>query len=223
MEIVSRRGWNARAPRSGIDTVAPSRRTEFVVHHSGGPVDQTPREIQDWCMDGRKFKDVDYNFLVNQDGKIFEGRGWNAVGSHTVGHNTTGIGVCVIGDNKLSAAAANALRRLYEEACRRSGKRLTPHVHGDLDQTSCPGTVIRLFVHRGGLAAPTPATARRNLEVTAPPMEGEDVKAVQRKVGAKVDGVYGPDTKRLVMMWQDNHSLATDGIVGPKTRASMRL
>ena len=51
---------------------------------------------------------------------------------------------------------------------------------------------------------------------------GEDVKLVQKIVGAKVDGVYGPETKRCVAIYQNIHRiypLPGDGIVGPHTWA----
>lgn len=52
---------------------------------------------------------------------------------------------------------------------------------------------------------------------------GEDVKAVQRIVGAHpVDGDFGPDTERKVKAWQSQHQLEADGVVGPATWAVIR-
>lgn len=50
---------------------------------------------------------------------------------------------------------------------------------------------------------------------------GEDVKAVQRVVGARVDGDFGPKTEGAVKTWQSKRGLTSDGIVGPKTAARM--
>lgn len=56
----------------------------------------------------------------------------------------------------------------------------------------------------------TPLTLRRG-------SKGEAVKRVQRVVGATVDGDFGPATESLVRVFQRDHSLLVDGVVGPKT------
>lgn len=49
------------------------------------------------------------------------------------------------------------------------------------------------------------------------------VQAIQKKVGAKADGVYGDYTQSRVKAWQKSHKLSADGVVGPKTWGAMRL
>jgi len=51
--------------------------------------------------------------------------------------------------------------------------------------------------------------------------ETEAVKAIQAKVGAKVDGNYGPQTRQFVRNWQAQNSCRPDGIVGPVTWKAM--
>lgn len=46
---------------------------------------------------------------------------------------------------------------------------------------------------------------------------GEAVKAVQSRVGATPDGVFGPATEGAVKRFQASHGLAADGVVGPQT------
>jgi len=45
---------------------------------------------------------------VCEDGRVYEGRGWNVRGSHTLGYNQISIGLCIIGDyrNRLPLTAA---------------------------------------------------------------------------------------------------------------------
>jgi Putative peptidoglycan binding domain len=50
---------------------------------------------------------------------------------------------------------------------------------------------------------------------------GAAVRAVQAKVGAGVDGIYGPHTEAAVRRFQAAHHLAADGIVGPRTWAAL--
>lgn len=50
----------------------------------------------------------------------------------------------------------------------------------------------------------------------------EDVKAVQRKAGIKVDGKYGPDTRVATIQLQKVYGLKGDGFPGPKTQAALQ-
>lgn len=153
MDIISRREWGARAPRSR-ETVAWATRTEFIVHYSEGPTTQTVRSIQDFHMGGRGWADVGYNFLVDIEGHIYEGRGWLTVGAHAPGHNESGIGVCMIGrDGDATAAAKRSIRWLYDEAFRRSGRSLKKLGHRDVYATSCPGDQLYEWV-RAGMPGP---------------------------------------------------------------------
>ncbi|KIH98005.1 MarR family transcriptional regulator [Streptomonospora alba] len=148
VHIIERSEWGARAPR-GRDHVSWDARTEFVVHHSAGPTTQTVRSIQDFHMDGRGWSDIGYNLLVDDAGNAYEGRGWEMVGAHAISHNTSGIGVCYIGQDSPTSAAKAAIRALYDEAGARAGRRLEPKGHRDVNETSCPGDNLHTWVHNG--------------------------------------------------------------------------
>ena len=47
--------------------------------------------------------------------------------------------------------------------------------------------------------------------------KGGDVKLLQKYMGVKQDGIWGPKTTEAVKKWQSEHGLVVDGIVGPKT------
>jgi len=73
-----------------------------------------------------------------------------------------------------------------------------------------------------GTAAP------RLLRLTAPPMTGDDVRALQQALlatGANlvVDGAFGPDTDTAVRQFQQRQAVGTDGIVGAATRSALGL
>lgn len=53
--------------------------------------------------------------------------------------------------------------------------------------------------------------------------EKELIKQIQKIVKVKVDGDYGPATKKAVLQWQRDHYLVADGVVGPKTFEAMHL
>lgn len=50
---------------------------------------------------------------------------------------------------------------------------------------------------------------------------GELVRQLQRAVGAKVDGQFGPRTEAAVREFQRRHDLVPDGIGGPRTWAAL--
>lgn len=139
VSIRSRASWGARVPRSR-QTVSWSQRQEVTLHYSYGPTSQTPRQIQNHHMDGNRWSDVGYNFLVDSDGVAYEGRGWDVVGAHAAPRNTQGIGVCYIGRDGMTDAAKRTVIALYDEACRRAGRTLDRKGHRDITSTSCPGT-----------------------------------------------------------------------------------
>lgn len=51
---------------------------------------------------------------------------------------------------------------------------------------------------------------------------GTEVRAIQRRVGARVDGAFGDKTKAAVERFQRKHGLKVDGIVGRQTVAALR-
>lgn len=68
----------------------------------------------------------------------------------------------------------------------------------------------------------------RLLSLRQPLLRGDDVAALQRLLGAlgfdagRVDGIFGPDTRRAVADFQRNAGLVSDGICGPDTSAELR-
>lgn len=50
---------------------------------------------------------------------------------------------------------------------------------------------------------------------------GDEVSRLQTALGITADGIYGRDTTRAVVAWQDAHGLTPDGEVGPLTWAAM--
>jgi hypothetical protein len=150
MIIVSRDEWNARPPRS-TTPLTLSKVQRFVVHYSGAPRSQTVREIQNYCMDTKGHNDIDYNAIV-KDGKHHIGRGWN-IGGHTLDHNSTSYGVCVIGrDGDATPQDMACVREIYDMVCARVGRQITKTDHRMVlgrDYTDCPGDELDAWVAAG--------------------------------------------------------------------------
>jgi peptidoglycan hydrolase-like protein with peptidoglycan-binding domain len=56
-----------------------------------------------------------------------------------------------------------------------------------------------------------------------PGARGERVRVVQRALGVRVDGVYGPNTTQAVRNFQSRNGLLVDGIVGSATRRALGI
>lgn len=233
--IISRSSWGARAPRAR-SYASWSSRVEFTLHYATGSTSQTVRQIQNFHMDGRGWSDVGYNFLVDKDGRVYEGRGWTVVGAHAAPRNVQGIGVCFIGDDNMTSAAKRSVVALYDEACRRAGRTLTRKGHRDINSTSCPGSKnyswwksssYRNVSGGGGSPAPSPSEPvyrREDRDGLLEPYEyGPEIGKLQRKLGVDDDEYFGPVTEKAVRAYQKKHGLSVDGIAGPETLGHMGL
>lgn len=54
------------------------------------------RLIQTFHMESRSWDDIGYNFLVGGDGAVYEGRGWDKVGAHTLGTYTIQLSAFIL-------------------------------------------------------------------------------------------------------------------------------
>ncbi|WMI34751.1 endolysin [Streptomyces phage Marav] len=155
VDIVSRSEWGAK-PWNGSPAYVPlSSRTEFFIHYDGGsPINytgvQVPRAIERTHIN-QGWAGVGYNFVIDQNGVIYEGRGWTKQGAHCPGHNISGLGVQIAigGDQEPSAKALAAARALYDEACRKTGRKLAKKGHRDGFATACPGKHLYAWVKAG--------------------------------------------------------------------------
>lgn len=162
MIIHARSEWT-RETFEKTPTVPWASRTEYMIHYEGGtPTTDTGaaamRHIHQIHLDNG-WSGIGYNFVIFQDGSIWEGRGWDKVGAHCKNHNAAGWGVQVHvgGSQQPSAAALASAAWLYGEACRRARKPLQKLGHRDGFATDCPGTQLYSWV-KSGMPAPPPAT-----------------------------------------------------------------
>lgn len=63
-------------------------------------------------MNQKGWNDIGYNFVVGEDGNVYEGRGWGTHGAHSTSYNSKSIGICIIGNfvGKLRRVSLYALR-----------------------------------------------------------------------------------------------------------------
>jgi N-acetylmuramoyl-L-alanine amidase len=112
--IISRAGWKARNATNRIwlntpvpfivihDTVSPTCRTHDACirriqgiqnHHMN---EKSKKKMFDCeislCNLFTDWDDIAYNFLIGENGLVYEGRGWTYVGAHRSGYNNRSIG-----------------------------------------------------------------------------------------------------------------------------------
>lgn len=102
--IISRAEWGARSPRGELTPLAQSPVPYVIIHHSDTPsctikddCSRRVRSIQNYHQDSKGWQDIGYNFLVGEDGNVYEGRGWTKQGAHTKSYNSKSIGICFLG------------------------------------------------------------------------------------------------------------------------------
>ncbi|KAK2146721.1 hypothetical protein LSH36_586g01011 [Paralvinella palmiformis] len=108
------------------------------VHHSSGSHCYTlddcsavVRAIQRMHMDSNGWDDIGYNFLVGEDGRVYEGRGWTTLPAHSPVYNYFSHGTCIMGDYMTAAPEEGYIIPDYELFGHRDGR-----------CTDCPGDVL---------------------------------------------------------------------------------
>lgn len=162
-QMVDRTTWGAPRPcvSPGYATV-----THLVVHHSAGVNTsnnwaQVVLSIWDFHVNTRAYCDVAYNYLIDPNGIVYEGRsgGNNVIGAHFCATNTGTMGVCLLGnfqEVEPSDAMLNTLANLLAwKSCNSNIDPLLKSIHArsnlDLNHicghrdgcaTECPGTNV---------------------------------------------------------------------------------
>jgi hypothetical protein len=202
VEIISRSGWGCpdNDPASPYYCDGPFwstwyyPTTHIVVHHTA-----TGNNDEDWAAHVRRiwyshshlrdadpndgvqgWTDIGYNYLIDPNGKIYEGRygGLFVSGGHVRGHNSGSVGIGMLGtyiDGDITSAARNSLRSLTQEIINYNHlnpKQGMTNINGRYNQvisghrdwaaTQCPGEFFY---------ATLPAL-RNSLEPSEPPSDG---------------------------------------------------
>ncbi|XP_039366792.1 peptidoglycan-recognition protein SC2-like [Mauremys reevesii] len=150
--IVSRSQWGAWSPKSRTSLKTPV--PYVIIHHTAGnrcysqaSCIQQVKSIQNYHMGSRGWSDIGYNFLIGEDGRVYEGRGWRTVGAHAKNWNHKSLGLSFLGtftNGVPSAAARFAAQDLIR--CAVSRGFLSPRYilkgHRNVSPTSCPGSAL---------------------------------------------------------------------------------
>ncbi|KAL3863962.1 hypothetical protein ACJMK2_005691 [Sinanodonta woodiana] len=159
--LVTRDEWHARPPRNTSHMNTPVG--IVFIHHTAMSECENQRsctvemqDIQNFHMDVRGWDDIGYSFLIGGDGQVYEGRGWDRVGAHTLHWNDVSIAFSIMGEytHKLpNTAALNAVINIMECGIQmgKITKDYKMYGHRDVRSTECPGQrlydLIRTWPH----------------------------------------------------------------------------
>lgn len=138
----------------------------LAVHHTAVQVNgdkrsgaERVRALYAYHANNRGWGDVGYHYLVDEDGKIYEGKsgGKFVVGGHAYCNNIGTIGIALLGNFDVEKPTQNQLKALQwlledlaetydidlDEQVTHHGKKMEPIVgHRDLVSTDCPGYYV---------------------------------------------------------------------------------
>lgn len=129
----------------------------LILHHSADPSPLPQYAKIDRYHRAKGWGMVGYQYVVEHDGTVRQGRTEDMVGAHTLSTdprypnlNHTGIGICLAGDftqHEPSLAQVNALEKLVGEI---QARHRIPDdrilLHREVKQTSCPGVDLRALL-----------------------------------------------------------------------------
>lgn len=180
MKIYTRSAWGAKPPK-GVSRCAYTKNVLWV-HHSESPaptgsLESSIRAVQNIQAfhqgPARGWNDIGYAYLVDPQGRIFEGRGRNVWSAHCPGHNDE-PSVCMLGSYATMSPTPSMRESIWELADYLGMTELKGHRQGY--STSCPGDEGMRFVVNRPRALPakpdiTPRPYGNTLRlVLTPPM-----------------------------------------------------
>lgn len=142
----------------------PHRITHVTLHHTGSAEPLRPDEdpaatlrgLQSWGASARNWWDVPYHFLIDLQGRVYEGRDWRYMGETNTAYDPSGhFLISVIGNygrqeptqaqiEAIADMMAWAIDRFDVPVDRIGG-------HYNYAETSCPGRQLRRYLEDGTL------------------------------------------------------------------------
>ena len=250
MFFVDRIMWDAQPPRGGeFDALTPWRVKGVVIHHSGvenGPKGTAAVHAFERHHLSKGWDGIGYNWLVDETGTIFEGRGWEARGAATKGWNSKSISVCYTGwgFKQPHANALESIKALVGKAEEHFGRDMWVSTHRRKGRTTCPGDWLGAWVEGGMTETKAPTDVDWDAiiryfkdlrkQVEAAPLRrrsrGLPVRLVQAQLNSRgfdsgvVDGIYGRRTVKAVREFQGSQGfLKANGVVDGDTFGALFL
>ena len=159
LRIIDRETWGSQPV---IDAGQEQQIKYITIHHGGVTVasDTNPelylRNLQNWSRTEKGWSDIPYHYLIDFEGRVYEGRPALFPGDTNTDYDTRGhLLICVIGnyeEQEFFPVQYDALVNLLCHFC--SLYNVDPHLikgHKDYTETACPGKNLYQYLESGRL------------------------------------------------------------------------
>lgn len=134
-------------PGRKYQTRSLSQIVRVVIHHTAGPVTQTPEDIARYHTGPNHICDegcpgIAYHYMIDRNAAVYQVNSLETVSYHVSGQNTASVGICLIGNYdqiEPTEAQMNAVIRVIRSINRKLGRNLEIAGHRDFANKSCPG------------------------------------------------------------------------------------
>jgi len=120
---------------------------KLIIHHTSR-VNFSALDTHHFHQKERGWSGIGYNYFIEKDGSIIEGRGLH-VGAHTYGYNRKTLGICATGDFDIEHPTGAQIQSLIDichyfmEQYQLQPKDVVGHRELDgFDYTTCPGKLF---------------------------------------------------------------------------------
>lgn len=161
MGVVPRSTWTGKGVSRPGDINPMNGIRRITVHHDGLPpttlrtnaqVAARIEVIRSSHVSGRGWADIGYHYLIDPQGRVWEGRSIRYQGAHVKDQNENNMGVLVLGNFEMqspSPAALSSLDRFVADQMRRYGVPMSRvRTHQELAPTECPGRNLQMYMVR---------------------------------------------------------------------------
>lgn len=201
-EYVDRETWGQPLGLSNMESRSTTNVTHLIVHHSGSHTTSSDfaavvRSYWNFHVNSRNWGDIGYNWLVDGNGVVYQGRAFalngnrDVIGAHFSGHNANTMGICVIGTYTNQLPTNDALSSLAEMLAWKASERgLDPMGRGQ--HYSPGGNIFRISGHRdSGIFTECPGQRLYN-----------HLPQVRRDVAVLMESWFDPDDVIAEVSWE---------------------
>lgn len=208
---------------------------EKIVLHHAEAVKCSIEDINAWHLE-RGWTMCGYHYFVRKDGTIYKGRPDNAMGAHCPGQNSISLAICAEGsyhtiEKTMPELQRKAIVELCKYLCRQYGIKEI-FKHRSLHPTNCPGDYYPFDViikevfstntmpSNANLVNPikpnSPQQVKTWLQVGDSGVKVKDLQEKLKKLGISIvaDGIFGQQTKQIIINFQKKYNLIIDGLAG---------
>lgn len=159
--IVSRSQWTRTGVARPFDINPMNGVRRITIHHDGMPpttlnnssrVAARIEQIRQSHVGGRGWADIGYHYIVDPQGRVWEGRALRYQGAHVKDQNENNLGILVLGNFDVQTPSSSALASLDKfvvtQMQRYNISLSNVRTHQERDQTACPGRMLQSYMVR---------------------------------------------------------------------------